>query len=156
MVYGRTLEVPLLEIELRSVSRRFRMGDTYVHALNDIDLAIKGEEMISISGPSGSGKTTLLNVIGTLDRPTSGQVAFDGRDVTDLSESRLSKIRLTQFGFVFQQFYLLPTLTAFQNIYLPIREARGFGNGGKERVQELLDLVDLSHRAKHLPSQLYN
>lgn len=143
-----------MDIELDSVSRKFRMGDTYVHALSDVDLLLRSGEMVSITGPSGSGKTTLLNVIGTLDRPTSGRVILNDEDITHLSESRLSRIRLTSFGFVFQQFYLLPTLNAFQNVYVPIREARGFRSNGRKRVDELLEMVGLSHRSKHLPSQL--
>ncbi|MBN1538800.1 MAG: ABC transporter ATP-binding protein [Candidatus Thermoplasmatota archaeon] len=143
-----------MDIELREVSRRFRMGETFVHALSEINLVIKGGEMMSVTGPSGSGKTTLLNIIGTLDRPTSGRLILDGENVTDLSEGRLSKIRLTRFGFIFQQFYLLPTLTAFQNVYLPIRENGGYGPSGKKRARELLGIVGLSHRMKHLPSQL--
>ncbi|MBN1389866.1 MAG: ABC transporter ATP-binding protein [Candidatus Thermoplasmatota archaeon] len=130
------------------------MGDTYVHALSDVDLIVKGGEMVSVIGPSGSGKTTLLNIIGTLDRPTSGRVIIGGEDITDLSESRSSKLRLMQFGFIFQQFYLLPTLTAFQNVYLPIRESRGPGGSGREKAMELLETVGLSHRSRHLPSQL--
>ena len=143
-----------MDIELRKVSRRFRMGETYVNALKDVDLQVNGGEMLSITGPSGSGKTTLLNVIGTLDRPTSGRVFLEGEDITDLSESRLSRIRLMKFGFIFQQFYLLPTLNAFQNIHLPIRELNGVRHNGKKRVEELLETVGLSDRSKHLPSQL--
>ena len=109
-----------MEIELMGVSKTYRMGETFVKALRDIDLSIRGGELIGITGSSGSGKTTLLNVIGTLDRPSSGKVILEGEDVTSFSEGRLSDIRLRKFGFIFQQFYLLPTLTAFQNVHLPI------------------------------------
>lgn len=143
-----------MEIELRKVSKTYRSGETYIKALSDIDLQIRGGELISIIGPSGSGKTTLMNVVGGLDKPTKGIVLLDGLDITGLSEGRLSSIRLRKFGFVFQQFYLLPTLTSFQNIYLPIKEARGFGQNGKDRALELLDKVGMKDRSKHLPSQL--
>jgi putative ABC transport system ATP-binding protein len=143
-----------LDIELRKVSKTYRMGETFVKALRNITLQIKEGELVSIIGPSGSGKTTLINIIGALDRPSKGTVLLDGSEITGLSEGRLSSIRLTKFGFVFQQFYLLPTLTSFQNIYLPIREARGFGQNGRDRAMELLDKVGMKNRSKHLPSQL--
>lgn len=143
-----------MEIELKEVSKTYRMGETFVKALRDIDLSIKGGELVGITGPSGSGKTTLLNVIGTLDRPSKGKVLLDGKDVTLFSEGRLSNIRLRKFGFIFQQFYLLPTLTAFQNVHLPIKEAIGYGQKGKEKASELLEMVGMKDREKHLPSQL--
>jgi putative ABC transport system ATP-binding protein len=95
-----------------------------------------------------------LNVIGTLDRPTKGKVILEGEDITSFSEGRLSEIRLRKFGFIFQQFYLLPTLSAFQNVLLPIREANGYGPEGKRRASELLEMVGMKDRERHLPSQL--
>jgi ABC-type lipoprotein export system ATPase subunit len=143
-----------LEIELQRVSKTYRMGETFVRALREVDLLIRGGEMISITGPSGSGKTTLLNVIGTLDRPDKGNILLDGVDITAYSESRLSDIRLKKFGFIFQQFYLLPTLTSFQNVYLPIKEAKGYSSEGRRRATEMLEKVGMKDRLKHLPSQL--
>ncbi len=143
-----------MEIELQRVSKTYRMGETFVKALREVDLLIHGGEMISITGPSGSGKTTLLNIIGTLDRPDKGNILLEGVDITAYSESRLSDIRLKKFGFIFQQFYLLPTLTSFQNVYLPIKEANGYGSEGRRRATEMLEKVGMKHRLKHLPSQL--
>jgi putative ABC transport system ATP-binding protein len=143
-----------LEIELRKVSKTYKMGETYVKALRNITLQIRKGELVSVIGPSGSGKTTLMNIIGALDRPTKGEILLDGMDVTGFSEGKLSSIRLNKFGYVFQQFYLLPTLTSFQNIYLPIREARGFGQNGKDRALELLNKIGMKDRSTHLPSQL--
>jgi putative ABC transport system ATP-binding protein len=143
-----------LEIELRKVSKTYKMGETYVKALSNVSLQIREGELVSVIGPSGSGKTTLMNILGALDKPTKGEVLLDGMDITDFSEGRLSSIRLRKFGYVFQQFYLLPTLTSFQNIYLPIREARGFGQNGKEHAIELLEMVGMKDRSTHLPSQL--
>ncbi len=130
------------------------MGDSSVHALKGVDIIVKSGEFLSIMGPSGSGKTTLLNMIGALDRPTSGTVLIGGTDITNMAESGRSRLRLNRFGFIFQQFYLLPALNAFQNVHLPIKESRKFGHGGRKKARELLELVGVSEREKHLPSQM--
>ncbi|HHD16302.1 MAG TPA: ABC transporter ATP-binding protein [Euryarchaeota archaeon] len=143
-----------LQIELRNVSRTYRMGNSLVRALREVDLQVKKGEHISIIGPSGSGKTTLLNIIGALDRPDSGRVIVEDTDITDLGESGRSRIRLEKFGFIFQQFYLIPSLTAFQNVMLPMKESRVFSRNARKRTRELLETVGISHRAHHLPSQL--
>ncbi len=143
-----------MDVELIGVSRVYKMGGTLVRALTDIDLSIKEGDLLSIVGPSGSGKTTLLNVIGGLDKPTKGKIYLDGEDVTHYSENKMSKIRLHRFGFVFQQFYLLPNLTSFQNVYLPLNEAGGFNSNGKKKALDLLDRVGMGGRRKHLPGQL--
>lgn len=143
-----------MKIELKNINKSYRMGDNTIHALKNVDLSIKAGEFICIMGPSGSGKTTLLNIIGVLDRPTSGRVLLDGEDVTHLNEMGRSRIRLRKFGFIFQQFYLISSLTALQNVNLPIKEARGFGSVGKKRAVELLEKVGIGGRSDHLPSQL--
>lgn len=107
---------------------------------------------MSIVGPSGSGKTTLLNLIGCMDRPTSGSIQLDGNDVTKLKDKELTKIRSESIGFVFQQFFLLPTLTALENVEVPTLFCPRNRHNGK--AKELLDLVGLKDRANHLPSQL--
>jgi putative ABC transport system ATP-binding protein len=125
-----------------------------VRALRKVDLTVKDGEFLSIMGPSGSGKTTLLNIIGALDYPTQGTVFLNGVDIADLSEGKRSRIRLEEIGFVFQQFYLLPSLTALQNVHLPIREVDGFGNKGKKKAEDLLEKLGILERKDHLPSQL--
>jgi putative ABC transport system ATP-binding protein len=146
--------VPVLKIELKEVSKVYKMGDSLVHALRKVDLQVRSGEFLSVVGPSGSGKTTLLNIIGALDRPTSGRILLGGDDITSMGESGKSRIRLMEFGFIFQQFYLLPALNAFQNVHLPIRESGNFGPSGRKRARELLDIVGISAREKHLPSQM--
>ena len=130
------------------------MGNSSVHALKGVDLIVKSGEFLSIMGPSGSGKTTLLNMIGALDRSTSGTILIGGTDITHMAESGRSRLRLTRFGFIFQQFYLLPALNAFQNVHLPIKESGKFGHGGRKKARELLELVGVSDRENHLPSQM--
>ncbi|MFW3145381.1 MAG: ABC transporter ATP-binding protein [Thermoplasmatota archaeon] len=139
---------------LEEVHKSYKMGESTVYALRGVSISVKQGEYMSITGPSGSGKTTLMNMIGALDRPSKGRVLIDGRDITSMGEGQLSRIRLLNFGFVFQQFYLLPTLTSFENVYLPIKESRKYGTNGRDRALELLDRVGMRERARHLPSQL--
>jgi putative ABC transport system ATP-binding protein len=141
-------------IVLKGVSKYYKMGETTVTALDKMDLTIKVGELLAVMGPSGSGKSTLLNIIGCIDSPNEGHVSIGGRDVSKLKDSELTKIRLTEIGFIFQQFYLIPTLTAFENIELPMREARLSHEDRTKRVRELLDLVGLKDREKHYPNQL--
>ena len=107
-------------IELRSVSRHFQVGDQQVKALDEVSLSIDDGEYVSIMGPSGSGKSTLLNVIGLLDRPTGGDYLIDGRGTTSLSDDELAHVRARKVGFIFQSFHLVPRLTAFENVELPM------------------------------------
>jgi putative ABC transport system ATP-binding protein len=130
------------------------MGSVTVHALRDINLSIKEGEFIAIEGPSGSGKSTLLNIIGCIDSVTSGNVYISGIDVTNLNERELTKIRLLKIGFIFQLFYLIPTLSGLENIELPMREAKVPRRERKQRVDNLLEMVGLSHRGHHYPNQL--
>ncbi len=141
-------------ITLKKVSKIYNMASGPVKALNDIDLTVKDGEFLTVMGPSGSGKTTLLNIIGALDIPTTGKVLIDNVNITSMGESKRSRIRLEQIGFVFQQFYLLPSLTAIQNVYLPIKEAGGFGPKGRGKARNLLDKMGMLNRKDHLPSQL--
>ncbi|MGH2950302.1 MAG: ABC transporter ATP-binding protein [Solirubrobacteraceae bacterium] len=117
-----------------------------VRAVDSVDLRVERGEMVVVAGPSGSGKTTLLQLLGALDRPTAGTIAFEGRDLAGLSDGELTRLRRETLGFVFQQFNLIPTLTAAQNV-----EAAA---GRRDRAVELLDRVGLGARASHLPSQL--
>lgn len=141
-------------ITLKKVTKVYKMGDSDVVALDRMDLEIKQGECVAIMGPSGSGKSTLLNIIGCIDIPTSGKVRFNGEDVSKLKDARLTKIRLMHIGFVFQQFYLIPTLTAAENIMLPMREAGVKKAEMKSRAEELLATVKLEKRANHYPNQL--
>ncbi|MFZ2301479.1 MAG: ABC transporter ATP-binding protein [Gallionella sp.] len=141
-------------IRLENVSRIFAVGDQQVAALRDIDLNIAAGDYVSIMGPSGSGKSTLLNLIGLLDRPSSGTYKLDGGDVTDLSDEQQAKVRSEKVGFVFQSFHLVPRLTAAMNIELPLILA-GISPAEREaRVAELLENYGLADRADHRPDQL--
>lgn len=125
--------------------------DGTVNALIDTNLQIEANEYVAIMGPSGSGKSTLLSLLGGLDRPTSGQIYFQGRSFQQLD---LDKFRATQIGFVFQSFYLLPTLTAEENVQIPMFETARSRTERVAKSQELLRAVGLSHRTKHLPTRL--
>ena len=141
-------------VSLDSVSRIYSMGEIIVPALQDVSLQVKRGEAIGIMGPSGSGKTTLLNLIGALDRPTSGHVGIDGLDITNMDEGELTKIRRDKISFVFQFFNLLPVLSAYENIELPLLISGVDEELRKERVDHLLGLVGLIERADHLPDEL--
>jgi putative ABC transport system ATP-binding protein len=133
--------------ELREVVKAYGSGGARVHAVDGIDLVIERGEFVVIAGPSGSGKTTLLQLLGALDRPTSGSVMFEGTDLATVGDRGLARLRRDRLGFVFQQFNLIPTLTALQNVEVPM-------NGNRPRALELLERVGLGARAGHLPSQL--
>jgi putative ABC transport system ATP-binding protein len=139
-------------MEARELSKVYRRGSEKIHAIRDVNLNINRGEFTAIVGPSGSGKTTLLNLLGCLDTPSSGRLAINGEEVSGLPERRLVDIRRRNFGFVFQQFYLLPTLNVRENIALPL-----MFNGKKPdaaRLEGILETVGLSHRGDHLPHQL--
>jgi putative ABC transport system ATP-binding protein len=140
-------------IRLSGVVKRFD-GRRQVVALDGIDLQIGKGEMVSIVGPSGSGKSTLLNLIGGLDRQTSGEIELDGRKLGRLSDDELTRVRRDTIGFVFQFFNLLPTLTAMENVALPLHLRRWSRRKADERAKELLRLVQLGHRLDHLPDEL--
>ncbi len=146
--------MPANVIELTGVRREYRMGSTLIQALDGLDLAIPKGVMAAVIGPSGSGKSTLLNLIGALDRPTSGNVAIDGTDLGGLKEGDLTAHRRKTVGFVFQDFGLIPNLTALENVMLPMEFARVPGERRRRRAEELLEAVGLSDRARHRPSRL--
>ena len=141
-------------VETVNASRVFPMAAGPVAALREVTLAIDAGEYLGVVGPSGCGKSTLLHVLGCVDTPTSGEVRFSGREVGSLPDAERSRLRLREIGFVFQRFFLLPMLTAFENVELPQAEA-GVGKAERrERTRELLDYVGLTRRAGHRPSEL--
>jgi putative ABC transport system ATP-binding protein len=140
-------------IELTGVTKRFD-GKKQVTALNTVNLRIDKGEMVSLVGPSGSGKSTLLNLIGGLDKPSTGEIALDGAVLSGLSDDALTKLRRDKIGFIFQFFNLLPTLTCLENVSLPLH-LRGWKKAQiEERAHELLTLVGLGKRLEHLPEEL--
>jgi len=141
-------------IDMRSVTKIYTMGETEIKALAGVTMTIDKGEFVSIVGPSGSGKSTLLNIIGCIDTPTGGEMFLDGELVSKLNDRALTKIRLHKIGFIFQQFYLIPTLKALENIELPMKEARVPKEQRIARARHLLAQVGLSDRERHYPSQL--
>jgi putative ABC transport system ATP-binding protein len=141
-------------IALEGVGRTFTVGGQPVTALADVNLAVGPGDYVSIMGPSGSGKSTLLNVLGLLDRPSTGRYLLDGRDVTGLSDTEQAAVRLHRFGFVFQFFHLVPRMTAAENVGLPLALAGVEGTERDRRVAEALASYDMTERAGHRPDQL--
>jgi putative ABC transport system ATP-binding protein len=141
-------------IELKNVSKHYFMGDNVVKALDGVDINIERGDFVAIMGPSGSGKSTGMNLTGSLDLATRGEIYLDGQDIEHLEESELAQIRGRKIGFIFQQFNLIPNLTAKGNVMLPMlfqgidREHR------EERAEKLLEMVDLGNRMDHYPNQL--
>jgi putative ABC transport system ATP-binding protein len=140
-------------IEAKELTKVFVMGDVEVHALRGLSMEVHRGEVVAIMGPSGSGKSTLMNMIGCLDRPTSGEYILDGELIADLKDDQLAEIRNRKVGFVFQSFNLLPRATALFNVELPMRYA-GVTRGKKQRAREALELVDLGDRISHRPNEL--
>ena len=141
-------------VEARGVTKTFPMPAGPVVALHDVSLEIDQGDYVAIAGPSGCGKSTLLHVLGCVEPPTAGELRFQDRDVASLSDAARSRIRLLSVGFVFQRFFLLPNLTAWENVELPLGEAGVPKAERRARTAELLDYVGLSGRAQHRPSQL--
>ena len=141
-------------IELQGIARSFQLGDATVNALAALDLRIAAGDYVAIMGPSGSGKSTLLNLLGLLDRPNAGTYRLEGRDVTTLSPNEQARVRSERIGFVFQSFYLVPRLTAAENIALPMLLAGRPAKERAERVARALASFGLEHRADHRPDQL--
>ncbi len=139
-------------IELKDITKVYRMGKVEVNALNGVSLTIEKGEMVSIIGASGSGKSTLLNVLGCLDRPTSGGYLLDGVDVSRLNDNKLADLRSKKFGFVFQDFNLLRRATALANVELPLIYS-GMGNK-RQRAMDALERVGLKTRVNHKPTEL--
>jgi len=136
--------------ELRDVEKTFRD----VHAVDGVDLDVAPGEFVVVAGPSGSGKTTLLQLLGALDRPTRGEIRFEGRPLERMGDGELARLRRETLGFVFQQFNLIPTLTAQQNVEVALAPTGGRGAERRGRARELLARVGLEHRLGNLPSQL--
>ena len=141
-------------MELQSVSKVYRMGRAKVTALSNVNLRIEAGERVAMIGPSGSGKSTLLNIVGLLDKPTSGKVFFRGRNVESMDLDEASVIRRRHIGFVFQQFHLVPWLTALENVELPMAIAEVPGSKRKKRASDLLKSVGLGHRHHHKPNEM--
>jgi putative ABC transport system ATP-binding protein len=145
---------PTALIELAGIERVFRLGDSEVHALHELDLRIDAGEYVAVMGPSGSGKSTLLNLLGLLDRPTAGTYHLEGRDITTLSPREQAQVRSQRIGFVFQSFHLVPRLTAAENIALPMMLAGVPPAERARRVAQALDDYGLTERSHHRPDQL--
>ncbi len=138
----------------QNLTKVYDMGAVQVHALRGVSFSIERGEMVAIMGPSGSGKSTLMHIIGCLDKPTTGRVLLDGEDVTKASDNRLAEVRNKKIGFVFQQFNLLPRLTAMDNVELPLIYAGAPRRQRREKVMALLDMVGLGERMHHKPTEL--
>ncbi|MBD3203808.1 ATP-binding cassette domain-containing protein [Candidatus Woesearchaeota archaeon] len=141
-------------IKLREVWKTYQMGEVKVHALRGLNLTVREGEFIAIQGPSGSGKSTAMNLVGCLDIPSKGTIYLDGKDISQLSESDLAQIRGQKIGFVFQQFNLITTLTALENITLPMIFQRMTEQERQERGKKLLKMVELEERIYHKPTEL--
>ncbi|MDB4907836.1 MAG: transporter related protein [Gemmatimonadetes bacterium] len=141
-------------LEAQSLRREYRMGDERVVAVQDVSLSIAAGEYAAIVGPSGCGKSTLLNLLGVIDRPTTGSVRIAGRQVESLSDAEATRFRLLHVGFVFQRFYLMPALSALENVELPMSEAGMARAERRARASELLGYVGLGKRERHRPSRL--
>jgi putative ABC transport system ATP-binding protein len=141
-------------IEIKDVTKVYRMGEVDVHALRGVSLRVEKGEFLSIMGASGSGKSTLMNVLGCLDSPTSGSYLLNGRDVSQLSDRQLARIRGRELGFVFQQFNLLPRTTALRQVELPLVYAGVMPGERRRRAREALETVGLSERVGHRPDEL--
>jgi len=141
-------------ITLEGINRIFQVGDQQVHALDDINLTIQPGEYLSLMGPSGSGKSTLLNILGLLDKPTSGRYLLEGREITSLSDDEQATVRGEKIGFVFQFFHLVPRMSAFENVELPLVLAGMAPSVRRERVNVILEQLGLMDRAHHRPDQL--
>ena len=141
-------------LEMKNIKKIYRTELIETHALEDFSLHVEAGEFVAIMGPSGSGKTTFLNVAGLLDTFDSGTYVLDGKDVSRLSDSEMTRIRNQNIGFVFQSFNLIPDLNVFDNVDVPLRYRRLSGGDRKRRIEGALELVGLTSRWKHLPSQL--
>lgn len=141
-------------IKLKNVWKTYTMGDVQVHALRGLDLEVKEGEFLAIQGPSGSGKSTAMNLIGCLDIPTKGSVFLDNRDISQMSESNLAQIRGKKIGFIFQQFNLINTLSAIENVMLPMMFQGIPEYERRSRGKKLLEMVDLGDRVDHKPKEL--
>lgn len=141
-------------LKAEDVEKQLQAGEVVVHALRGVTFSVTRGEFMGIIGPSGSGKSTLLGIIGGLDSPTRGRIYVDGTDITEMNERALTRVRNQKIGFVFQSFNLIPTLTALENVALPIQFATERRHPPKQRARELLELLGLGDRMSHRPTQL--
>ena len=141
-------------VEVRGVTKEYHMDGETVRALRGIDFEVPDGDFVAIMGPSGSGKSTLLNLLGCLDRPTVGQIILGGEDITRASDDRLSELRASRIGFVFQSYNLIPQLTVLENIEVPLYYQGRLGLSQQRRCRELAEMVGLGDRLKHRPTQL--
>ncbi len=141
-------------ISLKDIRKSYYLGKQELPVLKGIDLIISNNEYVALMGPSGSGKSTLMNIIGCLDTPTSGQYILNGKDVSRMGDDELAEVRNVEIGFVFQQFNLLPRLTAWENVALPLIYAGVGKQEREERARDILDKVGLAERAHHKPNEL--
>ncbi len=141
-------------VQVANLEKTYRLGNVMVNALRGVNLTLYQAEFVVITGPSGSGKTTLLNIIGTLDKPSSGKVSIDGEDITGMKEGQLTKLRRYKIGFVFQFHNLIPVLTALENVELPLLTAGVKPKAAQERASLMLESVGLKERLTHLPDEL--
>jgi putative ABC transport system ATP-binding protein len=147
------MQIPAV-VELENLEKSYRLGKVTVNALRGVTLKLGQGEFMVIMGPSGSGKTTLLNIIGTLDKPTSGRALVDGEDITRMNDGQLTKLRRHKIGFVFQFHNLIPVLTALENVELPMITSGVKRRASRDRATELLSRVGLQDRTDHLPDEL--
>jgi putative ABC transport system ATP-binding protein len=148
---GGAATAPILEA--RDVTKVYELGRTTVEALRGVTLSVAPGEFVALMGPSGSGKSTLLQLLGGLDRPTSGSIVFEGRDISALTDAQATRLRRERTGYVFQSFNLIPLLDVTENVMLPFTIA-GNGRDAKERVRRVIDLVELTGKERHRPDQL--
>jgi len=141
-------------VRTENLRKDLKMGEVVVHAVRGVSLSVAPGEFLGIIGPSGSGKSTLLGLIGGLDSPSEGRIFIDGQDITDLDERALTRVRNEKIGFVFQFFNLIPTLSALENVALPVQFARKRKYNPTRRARELLELLGLGDRLRHRPTQL--
>jgi putative ABC transport system ATP-binding protein len=141
-------------IEIRSLCKRYRRGDQDVEVLKDLDLDVAAGDFIALMGPSGSGKSTLLNLIAGIDRPTSGRISIDGTDISQLSDAALARWRAAHVGFIFQFYNLIPVLTAYENVELPLQLTSLSRAERQQRVVQALTAVGLADRMTHTPNEL--
>ncbi len=146
------MQQPVIRAE--NITRDLKLGSHTVHALRGVNMEIFPNEMVGIIGPSGSGKSTLLGIIGGLDSPTDGVIEIDGLDITHMNEDQLTDIRNQKIGFIFQFFNLIPTLTAWENVALPIEFAQTRRHKPNQRAKELLEMLGLADRLHHRPNEL--
>ena len=152
MVYNKMEKSTV--IELKNVWKIYKMGKVEVPAIRGLNLKVRKGEFLSIMGPSGSGKSTAMNMIGALDIPSKGSIYLDGKDISTFSESNLSQLRGKKIGFIFQQFNLIPTLSALENIALPMIFQNISGEERRQKARKLLEMVELGDRIHHKPTEL--